>query len=485
MKKLFLLFTVFTVIFVSSLNATFNASANVQAGHGQKRTSGTATIGSVVIDGITYQKIAIQPIIKIKKFSAGLDLRFYIDSKNKLKDSDGNGKPDGWETWRDWVSKILFIQYAQKGAKPVYARMGNINNAELGHGFIMDRFSNSLNTINSRRIGMQFDMNLSNFGFESITDDITKFDIVGVRPFFMPLSHSSVNLLNKLTVAATFVTDRNVVSNFKEIHFGFNKNQPDADKDGIIDKPYVKYHNLNIPDSYVDKVYNNPYDTAYNRLKNKALQVYGFDIGTELFHNAVLKARLYGDFAKIRDYGSGFAFPGIEGTLFSLLRLKAEYRSYDSDFIPSIFDAYYESKRMQLENGGISTIFNELDKRKNGARVKGGFFKIDYANSKYFYFIAAYENYLNAKPRIYGTVEVRPAFFMLYSNQRLGVRFSYEQTNLAPIKQFTFLNENTIVRTVLTYGVSANVAVKYVYLRTFNSYGKSTTSTSIEMSMKF
>lgn len=485
MNRIILLSVSWLLVLHTTLYGAFKARANIQAGEGQRMTSGTVTVGSVVIDGVTYQKIEGQPIIRVGKLQAGLSLRLYLDSENKLKDADGNGKPDEWETWRDVVSKILFIQYARKGAKPLYGRLGDIYSAKLGHGFIMDRFKNNLNDLARRKIGMEFDLDLKKFGFESMTNDITKFDIVGVRPYFRPFSRSNIKLLKNMAVGVSLVMDRNIVSNYEDMHFGFNENISDADKDGIIDEPYVEKLNLNIPDTYVDKVFNSPYDTAYNELKNKALTCFGFDIETVLFENSFIRAKLYGDFAFIKDYGAGFAFPGIEGYILGFLRMKGEFRSYDSDFIPSIFDGYYESKRMRLTDDSIVTILDDLDVRKNGERKSGGYFQIGYEKSRYVYFLASYENYMNDRPRLYGVFEIKPELVQRYSNQRLGLKVTYEQRNLPPIREFSFKNENTIMRTIITYGVSANVDMKYIYIRTFDSYGRPTDSTSIEMSMRF
>jgi len=482
-KTLFVL--VMCLFFAVSASAEFTAKANVQAGQGAKKTSGTASIGSVTINGITYQKIEVQPVFRFGKLSAGLNVRLYLDSDNKLKDANGDGKPDGWETWRDVISKILYIQYASKGARPLYARLGDIYNANIGHGFIMQRFNNALNRNERRKIGMEFDPNFAKFGIETVTNDVTKFDIIGVRPTLRPFSSSSINLLRNLGFGVTYVADRNIVSNFDYVSLGFNKNEYDADKDGKIDADWADAHNITLPETDVDVSFDNPYAARYNELKNQKIEEYGFDVETILFQNAIITAKIYGDFAAIRNYGNGFAFPGVEGTLFGFLRMKGEFRSYDYNFVPSLFDAYYERDRMILQGSNIVTIKDKLDALPKTGRLQGGYFRLDYSWSNYFSFVAAYENYMNAQARIYSVIEVKPALIQRYSNQRLGMKMSYEQKNLPKIRDFTFLNENTVMQTVISYGISANVDMKYYYIKTFDAYGKATDSTSVEMSMRF
>ena len=52
-------------------------------------------VGSVTIDGILYNQIALRPEINLGKLGIGLDLVFYMDNEGNMKDDEwdfGNGQ---------------------------------------------------------------------------------------------------------------------------------------------------------------------------------------------------------------------------------------------------------------------------------------------------------------------------------------------------------------------------------------------------------
>ena len=78
-------------------------------------------IGSVTLDGVLYNQLALRPEINIGKIGIGLDLVVYMDN-------EGNMRNDEWDIENDpglLLDKILFIRYGKK-TDPAWIKYGSI-----------------------------------------------------------------------------------------------------------------------------------------------------------------------------------------------------------------------------------------------------------------------------------------------------------------------------------------------------------------------
>ena len=92
----------------------------------QKPFSMGLGVGSVTLDGVLYNQIALRPVINIWKIGVGLDLVFYIDN-------EGNFREDVWNIKDDLtllLDKILFITYGNKSDK-YWIKYGSIENHQI------------------------------------------------------------------------------------------------------------------------------------------------------------------------------------------------------------------------------------------------------------------------------------------------------------------------------------------------------------------
>ena len=156
-------------------------------------------IGITWIDNQAYYQISFQPDISIGKFGIGLGLNLlYNVNTGKIRSQD-------WDTKADYARIIRYLRYGYKGDS-FYARVGAINAGTLGHGLIMNYYNNQIN-YDMRKLGMAFDLDLGVFGFETFTNNLGRFEVVGGRAFVRPLYKSNMFMIKNLAFGGTYVTD--------------------------------------------------------------------------------------------------------------------------------------------------------------------------------------------------------------------------------------------------------------------------------------
>ncbi len=249
-----------------------------------------ATFGAVSVDGKTYYMMSFGYDLALGKFGLGVDVRL-------LWNDDGIKQDDWNNLGKSLENMFKYVRYGKKG-EDVYIKLGIMNDASIGHGFLVRRYSNVGIDVYTRRFGTEFDLDFGSFGLESITNDVA-WERFGAGRVYM-------NLIPKfLQVGVTGVYDSN----------------PAKDK-------------LKAPGT--------PYNSADPQ--SAPLAVYGADAGIALINTDFLSVLVYGDWAKYKDHGEGMALPGVAGKL-AMFDYRAEYRIMDADFLPNIFDQLYEDVR--------------------------------------------------------------------------------------------------------------------------------------------
>lgn len=315
-------------------------------GYGQYTREGlfNGGIGVTSINDETFLTLSLHPEISLDKFGVGLNIDFLFNTKtNKLRSKD-------WNKSYDYFRLIRYIRYGWKGDK-FYTRLGTLYAARLGHGFIMNYYTNE-SEWDERKNGLELDIDWGKLGFESMTSNLGRMEIVGGRAYARPFQDnlSMPPILKNITFGATIVIDVD----------------PDRDKD---------------PDDNVS--------------------VYGGDIELPLVNNDILETIVYADYAKINtrtyDYGSGkavgmgFKFKNLLGLAYVETRL--ERRWLGKEFLPSYFNAFYEIERyspilsipgirksdlLLLKTENTKGFFGELYGRILGAvHIIGNFQRLD------------------------------------------------------------------------------------------------------------
>lgn len=158
-----------------------------------------ATVGTEIIDGVSYMALGLQPELVLGKFGVGLDVTLRLDSSFRPY------RPD-WDHWTDIVAKINYLRWGRK-RDPLFVKVGLLDEVYLGHGSLFYRYSNKVFLPAVRRIGLQFDVDLKAVGWELFADDILDLRILGGRFYARPFHASRMFLLNRLAFGLSGAAD--------------------------------------------------------------------------------------------------------------------------------------------------------------------------------------------------------------------------------------------------------------------------------------
>ncbi len=293
---LFLIFALFVPVSTAQIG---------MLGYGREVREGlfNGGIGITTIDQESFLTISLHPEISLGKFGLGLNVDLLYNTKT------GQIRKKDWNETYDYLRMIRYIRYGWKGDN-FYTRVGTLDAARLGHGFIMNYYTNEAEW-DERKIGLALDINFGNYGFELMTSNLGRLEIVGGRAYIRPLRNIlTVPVIKNLTFGATYVID------------------VDPDK---------------------------------NRETSANVSVYGGDVELPFLDSKILWTGIYADYAQINHFGSGKAVGfGIQlKNLMGLLHLETRFerRWLGKEFLPSYFDAFYEIDRyLPRENVGKTAI---------------------------------------------------------------------------------------------------------------------------------
>jgi len=257
-----------------------------------------------------YISIGFRPELAIGKFGIGLNINLLYSTDN------GAIRAKDWNSSYDYLRLIRYLRYGHK-LDPVYARVGTLDAARLGHGFIVNYYTNEA-SYDLRKIGLEFDLDFGPFGFETITSNMGRAELLGTRGYYRPLHFSEIPILKNFAMGASFARD-------------FDPDGRTRTDDGV--------------------------------------SVYGFDLELPLVKSQIFNTYLYADWAQIQGYsylkkqsetfGHGEAvgiYTGL-GNLFGILEVAArlERRWLGKEFIASYFDPFYEVERFRV--AGSDTVY--------------------------------------------------------------------------------------------------------------------------------
>ncbi len=267
--------------------------------------------GMTWIDGTAYTTITLTPEFAFGKFGMGLNIELLFNNSEGFK-----FRKTGWDKGAGALRMIRYIRWGHKN-DPVYTRIGTLDGAILGHGFIMGYYTNQAN-YDYRKIGLVLDVDFNRFGFESVTSNLGNLEILGGRFYYRPLVTTAIPILKNLELGATYIGDFN----------------PDDRKS-----------------------------------TNDAITEWGLDIGLPILKNKFITTTLYADYAKINNHGDGKAIgvltyiPNVIGILG--IYAKLERRFLNAGFLPNYFNSLYE-----LERNALSAEYYKIDDPRVGTLTK-------------------------------------------------------------------------------------------------------------------
>jgi hypothetical protein len=259
-------------------------------------------MGLAVIDGETYYTINLRPELAAGKFGIGLDIPLRYNTQT------GHIRSVDWDESYDYFRAVRYLRYGQKRRDKFYTRIGALDAARLGHGFIMNYYNNSL-VYDERKVGLELDTDFGSGGFELMTSNLGRREIIGGRIYFRPLQMvTETPIIKNFTLGASYVID----------------DDPNASRSRLVD-----------------------------------VSEFGFDAELPIVQTKLTRLALYGDYAKIVDFGSGQA-AGVEFELHGIagvfdFRAQLERRFLGQEFLPAYFGPFYEIERYNIQNGVTTT----------------------------------------------------------------------------------------------------------------------------------
>jgi hypothetical protein len=365
-------------------------------------------LGMAFIDDESYFVFNLRSELVLGEFGVGIDvpLRFKTDN-GELRDAD-------WNNTYDYFRILRYIRYGTKRRTPVYARLGTLSTARLGHGFIMNYYTNEA-SYDDRKIGLEFDWRFGLWGFESVVSNFDRLEIVGGRAYVQPLKQIlTVPFVRNIMFGATLVTD--------------------DDPDGT-------------------------------RSTDDGVTIGGLDVELPLLRKGPFFSSIYSDFAKIDNFGSGVAV-GVELGLLKvggLLNLysKLERRFLGKNFLPSYFDPFYEVQRFQQTSGGPVRKTDLLVARTTREQGIYGELFGDFIN--FIRILGTYEH-IDGQAN---SGRLHAAALLSRSVARFSARAICDKTGVQDLSDAFTLNERSIARAGLGYQIHPFIYLFMDYIWTF------------------
>lgn len=287
----------------------------------------------------TWQNLRLQPDISIGKFGIGLDISLNFRFADENGDSGFQIREEDWvpnkelgTTFADlYLPLFRYLRYGQKG-EPLFAKIGSIDDAILGNGFIIGNYANT-NFLPLRRVtGLSFDFdgNLLNFpylGIETFISNLSAFNVLGARLFTRPLAWTGVPIIQTAQLGFTVAADLNPfyyeAQEFKALYA----------QDNSATNKYASFWDK---DSSLDS-------DASNDNLDKEVLIYGVDLRVPILSTDVVSLAAFTDLV-FQNKTQGFMI-GLGGQLLKLFNYGAQIRIMGEDFIPVYFDRTYDLYR--------------------------------------------------------------------------------------------------------------------------------------------
>ena len=479
-------------------------------------------IGSVTLDDVLYNQVALRPEINIGKIGVGLDLVVYIDN-------EGNVRDDEWDIENDpglLLDKILYIKYGTK-TETVWGKYGSIDGMTLGYGGLMNNYSNMMEFPSVRRVGLNTGLNIGPVGFEIFLANLKDISrggtITGMRASY------TISDDIPLTFGINYVSDANMFSGLKDkdedtypdVFDDFpdqNDLWNDTDGDGIPD-PHADIDTSRWDiDADGDNIYDygiggddsitlkaTPFSLKENKAKASALS---FDIGYPIFNSDLISLKVYAEyntlkfpgvttidssFNRTERSGSGITIPGIRSNLFGFINLSLEYRMINDYYVPQFFDQAYDLNRVSTSTLESQTVIKTkdmalFDSFKDPSSSSGLFGSAGFNLFQLVNFTASYANMKT------DTTEIKSFTSYLSLNTdnipKISSAMAYYQRNNDD-DPFDFENPsiNTIMGYSLGYELSKGVSLIWDFRQFYRDNGTGTIEpikqTTIETSFNF
>lgn len=278
------------------------------------------SIGSSIFKGKPYLMLGFNPQFEFGKWGVGIDGVVRIGSDGSLRKED----------FDELYDVARFLNYVRFG-KPwddIYVRVGGIRNATLGHGSIIDNYSNN-SSYDNRLIGAAARLDAGFVGAEGLLSDVFARGFYSVRGFSRPF-----HLVPVMANSWFF-------RNFEIGATGSFDFDPDAVRIIPNHSPWVEH--------YLDTVDGKVTDSLVV-VKDSAqiaspLNIVGADVSFMVWQDRNAEGRIYADYVKIIDFNEGLilgARASFYTDTFTYWDLRLERHLFKNYFLPNYYNSFYE-----------------------------------------------------------------------------------------------------------------------------------------------
>ena len=418
-----------------------------------------AYVGTITIDNQVYERWVFTPEARFGKLSAGLYLpAIFLPDVGLFGFKEWQNR-DEWDFkdlgdgFHDFLIKFYYIQWAQMG-DPLYVKVGGIDDFFLGHGFIVDNYSNMLYFPEEITVGMQLNIDADKGGIETMIADFSKIQLVGGRLYFRPAGRDF-----PLAIGLTGVYDR--------------------------PKPESPLWDGTDPETGTSVTY----ATSKDELPN--LLFFGADVELPVLSLDMLSMKLYADAAKSAyiykevpsgisswvDAGSfdfikglGTAF-GLSGKVIGKVKYRGEYRYIINYYEPGLINYLWENERLTYFQRLYNIIEEQNQSSYEDTTTAGILLEGSVSLLKKLEVGLGYENYKRVTSATEEPEPVKKGKLFLVVNEGLIPRthgsFSYRrQEELENVLDEPF-DENTVLDANVVYRLAPLVSLSFSYNRTF------------------
>lgn len=445
-------------------------------------------VGSVILDGKTYTSIRFMPEVRFGQVGIGLDFDLMIDD-------EGNAREEDWDELEDYINKVYYIRYAQRGA-PFFFKVGGFTDYTISHGLVMRNYTNMLKYPEYRQIGAQVGFrikSMSDFSVEAFSSNVYNNDILAGRVTLRPLQSVEMPILSKLILGGSFATDRDQYKGItdQEEDDILAKIMEGSDWNGNGIPGAQALLNYGLSQEAVDLLITNGYAEIEEEptisFDEDDISIWSVDYDLPLIEGDNFNLGHYGEMAQIVDHNMGFIFPGFYAK-FLIFNMNLEYRFYQDDFLPGYFDNLYDQDRASVYDDTVRVKESILE---NAVQTQGWYGSLTSNIRDLIYITAAYEDmYADGKDdddmkSIWGNIEFNTEMIPKLSTARIA----YSQVRVPKIKKLK--SPSALIDGKLGYSLSPNTELVARYQERYddvNGDGKikgsdetiKTTSISVE-----
>jgi len=411
-----------------------------------------AYVGTITIDDQVYSRWVFTPEVHFGKLKAGLYIPAIFSPDVGIFGFHDWQNHDEWDFrdfgdgLHDFIIKFYYIQWAEIG-DPLYVKVGSIDDFFLGHGFIVDNYSNMIYFPEEITVGMQFNVDIGKGGIETMIADFSRLQLFGGRIFARPLGEGF-----PLAFGGTFVYDRPK----PDLALGLIAGTTDEKQ-----LPHILIFGIDVElpvlnlDVFSMKLYADAAKLAY---------IYQEVPSTPPLGNYVEP----GTFGFVKGLGTGI---GVMGRAAKIFTYRAEYRYILNYYEPGMINYLWENRRLEYQNELQYLIIEQNDPAYEDTTSAGFMLEGGVILLKKLEFGLGYEDYKRVTSATADPETVKKG--KLYVNVYEGLipkvhgSFSYNRIdNLNTVFQEPF-DENTVLDANVIYQLARMIALSFSYNRTF------------------